>query len=230
MQRLIPKHYYKGVFIMKFMTLVLLFIVATGCSHLQRHQNSGYGYTQSKDEESYSPKVFYEEQTSNESELAAAELGLETSRPLTEQEMKELNTRILLKRLESRIPTEKERKQYFNYKPMFNSDEDRISFLYLPTFEARERQAVNLNLTEKFNNFDDTTLKLIEDNDVGVGMNPQAVRESWGDPDSIQVAGNEVYGNQAWTYTKMVSSSDGYKKEVRIIFFESGRVVGWESF
>lgn len=72
-------------------------------------------------------------------------------------------------------------------------------------------------------------MSLIEANDVAVGMNQQAVRESWGDPDSVESAGKELYGNQAWRYTKMVSSHDGYKKEIRIIYFESGRVIGWES-
>jgi hypothetical protein len=70
---------------------------------------------------------------------------------------------------------------------------------------------------------------LIEKNDVSVGMSQKAVTESWGDPDLVEVAGDPIYGNERWRYSRYISSNDGYNKQVRVIYFESGRVVGWET-
>ncbi|MCB0356513.1 MAG: hypothetical protein KDD40_05870 [Bdellovibrionales bacterium] len=213
---------------MKFMTLVLFAMVLSACSMFQRHPGSGYAdYEQSLAESNV--KQYYNDKADNKKQQSMQEIGLDATRPLTENEAQALNYRIYLNRLEDNLVTERERKQYYYYKPMLKSDADRIRFLKIPSVEARERFAQQLNLVQKFNDFDDNTLNLIEDNDIAIGMNQQAVKESWGDPDSVEVAGREVYGNQAWKYTKMVSSNEGYKKETRIIYFEAGRVIGWES-
>lgn len=210
------------------MTLVLFAVVLSACSILQRHQGSGYADYESSLTES-NVKEYYNDKKNYKKSQALEEMGYESDRPLSEAEAKDLQLRLYLNRLEDKLVTEKERKQYYQYKPMMKNDSQRIRFLLLPNVEARERLAQQYNLIGKYNDFDDSTLSLIEANDVAVGMNPQAVRESWGDPDSVEFAGKELYGNQAWRYTKMVSSHDGYKKEVRIIYFESGRVIGWES-
>lgn len=196
---------------------------------MQRSQDSGYSnyYEESLTESNV--QQFYNDRAYHKNELAKEELGLKPTQTLSETEALQLNHRLYLKRLEDGLQTEKERRQYYHYKPMMKTDAERIRFLKTPSIEARERYAQQRGLIEKFNNFDDATLKLIEENDIAVGMNQQAVKESWGDPDLIEVAGREVYGNQAWKYTKMISSAEGYKKETRIIYFESGRVIGWES-
>lgn len=211
------------------MTLVLMAISFTGCTHLDRHENSGYKYAGETDTTHSQVQQFYIDQSTNEKNIAYAELGLDPYRSLSEEDSKRLRLRLQLKRIEQRLITESERKQYYFYKPMLRSDAERIFFLNLNNMALREKYAKDKDLISKFHDFDDATLQLIEENDIGVGMNQQAVRESWGDPDSVEVAGSEMYGNQAWRYTKMISSNEGYKKETRIIYFESGRVVGWES-
>ena len=70
----------------------------------------------------------------------------------------------------------------------------------------------------------------IENNDITIGMSKGAVVQSWGDPERKEVAGNPLYGNERWLYNKMVSSVDGYSKQTRIIYFEGGRVAGWETY
>lgn len=200
----------------------------SACTMLQRHPHSGYADYEISTTES-NVEQYYNDKKSYEKQQAMNELGVDSSRSLSENEAQKIHYRLRLKRLEDKLVTEKETKQYYGYKPMLRSDAERIHFLSIPTVGGRERYAQQLNLTKKFNDFDDNTLTLIEDNDIAIGMNQQAVRESWGDPDLVEVAGREVYGNQAWKYTKMVSSNDGYKKETRIIYFEAGRVVGWES-
>ena len=61
-------------------------------------------------------------------------------------------------------------------------------------------------------------------------MSKQAVRESWGEPEAIEVAGNPVFGNERWRFIEQIASSEGYQTEGRMIYFEGGRVVGWERF
>ena len=60
-------------------------------------------------------------------------------------------------------------------------------------------------------------------------MTTDQVQESWGEPDLVEVAGNPVYGNKRWKYRKFVSSEDGYTQQTRIVYFEAGKVSGWET-
>jgi hypothetical protein len=64
--------------------------------------------------------------------------------------------------------------------------------------------------------------------DIVVGMPNDIVRRSWGSPDSIDVAGNPLYGNERWRYKRQMPSSEGYRLQSRIVYFEAGKVVGWE--
>jgi outer membrane protein assembly factor BamE (lipoprotein component of BamABCDE complex) len=70
---------------------------------------------------------------------------------------------------------------------------------------------------------------LIGQSDIMLGMTRAAVRESWGPPDEVEVAGQPMYGNERWHYTEQMTSSEGYTTERRIVIFEAGRVVGWET-
>ena len=171
---------------------------------------------------------FYKSKKSHEMDMTRAEMGLPMSRPLNENEVARLNQRARLKRLENGLSTQREKKQYYGYKPYFVNDYQRRQFLRIGSFEGRERWARAVGLTANPSKFSPNVTKAIENNDITVGMTKQAVKESWGDPEAIEVAGNPLYGNERWKYMKVVSSSDGYANENRIIYFESGRVAGWE--
>ena len=54
------------------------------------------------------------------------------------------------------------------------------------------------------------------------------MKKSWGLPDSVEVAGNPIYGNERWRYKRYTPSPEGYRLQSRIIYFESGKVAGWE--
>lgn len=62
-----------------------------------------------------------------------------------------------------------------------------------------------------------------------LGMKRQSVEFNMGAPTEREVAGNPQYGNERWTYERSVPTLDGYYKEKKIIYFERGNVVGWES-
>lgn len=210
---------------------ILLLVIGvsglTACSLLQRHPSSGY--TDFDAEHRWTSEKLSAEKKQYEEELAREEFGWSSSRPLNEMEAKTLNHRLHLNRLESKLETNREKRQYYRYKGLMLDDQERIHFLNLPTVEARERWAANRGHTTEEDGYPDHIAELIEKNDVTVGMSQKAVVESWGDPDIVEVAGNPVYGNERWRYSKYLSSNEGYQKVDRYLYFESGRLVGWET-
>jgi hypothetical protein len=136
-----------------------------------------------------------------------------------------------LKRLErTEIEGRRDRDQYYKAKALLRSDAERIEFLRVGSFEGRDRwlRAQGINLASPKHAPD--VQELITQNDIAVGMSKQAVRESWGEPEAVEVAGNPVYGNERWRYAEQIASSEGYQTEGRMIYFEGGRVVGWDKF
>ena len=148
---------------------------------------------------------------------------------LSETEDQLLQERLTLKQLEQSIETLAEKKQYYRYKGMMPNDKERIHFLRLP-IEAREGWATHRGYNAEEEGYSDEIAEVIENNDVAMGMSHKAVVESWGDPDAVEVAGNPIYGNQRWRYSRYISSNDGYQKVEKILYFESGRLVGWETY
>ena len=64
---------------------------------------------------------------------------------------------------------------------------------------------------------------------IRLGMARRNVKMSLGSPTSVEVAGNPKYGNERWIYETSIPTLDGYYTEKKIIYFEGGSVVGWES-
>lgn len=52
------------------------------------------------------------------------------------------------------------------------------------------------------------------------------VAKTWGEPARVQSAGQPELGNQRWVYPE---SSAYIKPKARVIYFERGRVAGWET-
>lgn len=174
---------------------------------------------------------FYRERAYRDFAKAKEELGYHMStRDLTEAEVAEINRRIQLQKLEGRLTNSLEKQQYYSLKPYFTNDQERIEFLSLPSRAARERWSQSRGIATVESNFDPNTASLIEKNDIAKGMSMTAVTQSWGEPDLREAAGNPIYGHQAWHYRKMVGTGDGYKEEKRVIYFEAGRVSGWQTF
>ena len=68
-----------------------------------------------------------------------------------------------------------------------------------------------------------------EQDQLQIGMPKHHVRRYFGRPSMVEVAGNPVYGNERWTYTTRVSTPEGYYTEEKVIYFEDGQIVGWET-
>jgi hypothetical protein len=204
--------------------LVASMLGLSACAALQRSERSGYSYEEYN--ESEQPKDLYEQKADSVESEAKEELGLD-SRPLSTDEANAVETRVKLKRMESRLETKREKKQYYGVRSALKNDQERIYFLSLPTIEARERWAQTRGLGGD-ESYSDDIAKVIESNDIALGMTQKAVMQSWGDPDAVETAGSAVYGYERWKYNRYVSGNEGYQKELRVVYFEGGRVVGWE--
>jgi hypothetical protein len=210
----------------------LIFCIAslglTACSGLTtRSESSGYAYR-----DDLSPTTadqYYSEKKRHAWSQAKEELGYVTTQELNEAQAQSIRTRTELNRLEKNLSNEADKAQYYSYKPYFRSDAERVQFLKLPSKEIRERWARGRGLATEETTFSPAINQLIENSDIAKGMSKNAVRQSWGEPEFVEVAGNPIYGNERWRYNKLVSSEEGYKQETRLIYFEAGRVVGWET-
>jgi hypothetical protein len=135
----------------------------------------------------------------------------------------------LLTKLELAIPSKRELVQYNKILPNFESTQEKIDFLNLANFEEkqiwiRESEILNRNKTTP-----SEVVSIIEQNDIAVGMTEDWVKQSWGDPDKVEFAGNPEFRNIRWKYLKQIPTPQGYKQEIKLVYFEGGKVVGWES-
>lgn len=204
-----------------------VFTSLSACNFLSRHPDSGYSYNGHLTPLHQQLEV---ERKAHKEAQARQELGLSKSSYLSEYQSMALNRRMKVQNEEKHLTTYREKKQYYFYKPLLKNDRERLYFLKLPSIDAKERFVQSRGLASVAKDLNGDVANLIEDNDISVGMTKQAVRESWGDPDLKEIAGNEVYGNVRWRYSKYVSSESGYQRETRYVYFENGVVSGWESF
>lgn len=209
--------------------LPVLCLGLSACASLNRSTDSGYANVHDSSFESAAERAqdLYRQKQANIEYEAREELGL-LNRPLTDPERQSVETRLRLKRQESKLATRREKAQYFKIRSALRSDRERLHFLSLPTFEARDRWAQSRGLGNQDEVYPEEVAKTIESNDIALGMSQKAVLESWGDPDAVETAGNQIYGYERWRYNRYISGNEGYQKEMRIVYFEGGRVVGWE--
>jgi hypothetical protein len=148
---------------------------------------------------------------------------------LSDRDYREIRSRQKVRELERTLHSRKEREQYSKILPWLSSDEEKIEFLSVPSIEGRQQWINRKNIWSRSQAPQLEMKNLIETQDIAVGMPQDYVRKSWGEPLSIEVSGNPIYKNERWKYQRMVSGSEGYRKEIRFVYFEGGRVVGWET-
>ena len=137
--------------------------------------------------------------------------------------------RLRLHRMEAQLESKRDRKQYYTVRNLMSNDGERMDFLSLPNYQMKQRWLQTRGFLNQEESYSEPVAKAIEANDISLGMSQKAVRESWGDPDLVETAGNPMYGYERWNYHRFVAGNDGFQKENRIVYFEGGRVVGWET-
>lgn len=166
--------------------------------------------------------------TEKDLEKYAYELGMNPKKTLSKTEMGEVRNRRRLRQLERTLDSEKERLSYSKVLPLFLSDLEKIEYLSIPSIEGRQSW-VNRNKVWSRMKSNKDFQDMVESQDLTLGMTQDLVRKSWGDPDSVENSGNPIYKNERWKYTRESPSLNGYKRERRYVYFEGGRVVGWET-
>ena len=172
------------------------------------------------------PLNFRQERATRDYLDAQNELGL-AGVELSDRHKELIRARLTLNQIERDLRSESEKQQYYQYKPYLRGDRRRISFLTIPSLEARESWARGNGLVQRLTKNSPFEVSAIEQNDIFIGMSKRAVRESWGDPKTVEVAGSTTFNNERWKYSTYITTSEGFDQENRIVFFEGGRVVGW---
>ena len=166
--------------------------------------------------------------TEKDLEKYAYELGLNPKKSLSKTEMSDVRNRRKLRQLERTLDSEKERLSYSKVLPLFQTDQEKIEYLSIPSIEGRQSWVNRNKLWSRLKSNKDFQ-DMVESQDLTLGMTQDLVRKSWGDPDSVEHSGNPIYKNERWKYTRESPSLNGYKRERRYVYFEGGRVVGWET-
>ncbi len=161
-------------------------------------------------------------------EKYAFELGFDPKNGLTTDERQSVAERRKVRELERTLDSEKERKHYSKVLPFLLMDKEKIDYLTIDSIEGRQAW-VNRNKIWSRIKSNRNFQELIESQDIAVGMTADLVKKSWGEPEAVDHSGNEVYKNERWKYTRDIPSPSGYKRERRFVYFEGGRVVGWEA-
>lgn len=174
------------------------------CSLLNRHPRSGY------------------------SAKAQPRIQTERIKSAGQNEGERLSVRSRLKTLENGIKTAKELDQYSRALPHLKDEAERIEFLEQSDYETRQKWIIKNNFMERPKVSQETMQELIEAQDIAIGMPFNLVRKAWGEPENIDVSGNPKFRNERWKYSKFVSTPDGFKLEKKSVYFEGGKVAGWE--
>ena len=161
-------------------------------------------------------------------EKYAYELGFDPRKGLSEAERKDTLTRRKLRQLERGLDSPKERLNYSKVLPLFANDQEKIDYLSIPSVEGRLAW-VNRNKLWNRDKTNPDFITLTEVNDITLGMTQELVKKSWGEPNQVEHSGNPIYKNERWKYVKELPTANGYKREKRYVYFEGGRVVGWET-
>jgi hypothetical protein len=132
------------------------------------------------------------------------------------------NTLSLEQELESleRKQNEDDLNYYNKYRHKLATTSERIYFLKIPYGERREYLESRGMIENNPAYSSSETALAIRKSDILLGMSKDDVTTSWGEPMRVEVAGNPRNENERWLY-----KADGAS---RYIYFESGRVEGWE--
>lgn len=112
--------------------------------------------------------------------------------------------------------------QYNEFKPQLGTISQKIYFLNLPPHERADYLASRglIKTAQKRYQTPHERMSPGRSDDVLLGMGKNEVLESLGKPMRVEVAGNPKNENERWLYRLNGAS--------KYIYFESGRVEGWE--
>ncbi len=211
----------------KWNLLVICFLfLLCSCSHLDRSPESGYSSASKKSKHlntSHSSSLSHQQW-----QKTLAQLGMSAEELQSPEGQMKFQEALEIKSRELQLTDEREKRQYFQNQPWLKNPQEQLDFLKQNGYYARQMWLRKKGVGKRPLEPDEATEDLIAAKDIALGMPFDYVKKSWGQPDSIDISGNALYGNQRWRYKRYTPSTDGYQLQSRIIYFESGRVAGWE--
>ena len=210
---------------MRLLVLSLTALLMTvGCANMRRSSSSGYGSGGVE----YQDAAQRAQMRDSTTRKTAYEMGKDPD-SLNENDMYEIRQRQRLRELERTLSSKKEKEQYSKVLPWFSGDEEKIQFLTIPSIEGRQQWMNKKDIWARTQAPKQEMKRMVEAQDIAVGMPQEYVKKSWGDPIVVEVSGNPLYRNERWKYQRYTSTPEGFRKETRFVYFEGGRVVGWET-
>jgi hypothetical protein len=141
----------------------------------------------------------------------------------------ETDLELELKLLENRLKGHQEIEQYAKALPYFRDISERVSFLRLESFKARQKWFIQNDFWSRVAQLDAKFEPVIKAQDIAVGMTSEHVKKSWGEPNQVFVSGIPQFGNSRWVYIKQTPTPNGFRIQKRIVYLESGLVTGWDT-
>lgn len=206
--------------------LVILPLVLGACAQFQRSMDSGYGSRTPKVINTYSSTETPRSNT--DTTRVAYEMGFNPSN-MSADEAHQVQQRIQLRDLEKTLNSRQAKEQYSKVLPWLKDDAEKIELLTIPSLEGRQSWINRNNIWSRARVPVARMKELIDSQDIAVGMPMEYVRRAWGDPLAVEVSGNPIYKNERWKYVRSVPGSDGFHQQKRFVYFEGGRVVGWDT-
>ncbi len=130
---------------------------------------------------------------------------------------------------EKQMKNQREIEHYSKLLPWFKSDQERLDYLRLGNLGDKQQWALDKKMWGRSQNPNETMKTMIITGDIAIGMPMDFVLKSWGTPQGRETSGHPLFKNEKWKYLKQISTREGYKQEKRLVYFEGGRVVGWET-
>ena len=155
-----------------------------------------------------------------------SEIKKRTPASLREQKKESYKKSIVneLNHKESKL-SERDYQAYKGYWSYLKTASEKLYYLNLPR-EERQNYIDSLyipeqkKIVEKRGQSVFASRTTVEEPELLLGMVKSDVVQLWGRPQIVEVAGNPVYENERWSYQRGHAS--------HFVFFEQGRVQGWQ--
>ncbi len=177
----------------------LIFIIGPGCTFVSRR-------IEAREQKEYADKTGRPQQTTDEQW-----------------------THVQIQNYERGLKTRREKEHYSKLLPWFRNEDEKLEYLSLGSMREKIEWANDKKIWNRARSPNDEMKSLMQSQDIAIGMPMEYVLKAWGDPISRQTSGNPLFKNEKWRYERSVPTQEGFKKEVRIVYFEGGKVVGWET-
>lgn len=200
--------------------------VTMACAQIQRSTDSGYASRSPKIVNTYS--AVETPKSDSDTTRIAYELGF-TPTSMSADEFQQVQQRKQLRELEKTLDSRQAKEQYSKVLPWLKDDAEKVEMLTIPSLEGRQSWINRQSIWSRARVPVARMKELIDSQDISVGMPMEYVRRAWGDPVSVDSSGNPIYKNERWKYLRNVPGSDGFHQQKRFVYFEGGRVVGWDT-